>query len=459
VSLPGEAIVAADPAYWAAMRWLTRGRAALAGGTGASFTRGVAVLAGGAAAAQAINALVSPILTRLFTPGEIGQLGIYLAFVYVASVGLSLRYEQAVVAVPARPNAARLAILSAALVPVTSVLATVVLAALVVAGIGGFGELPLIAAAWAAVALVATGVFNVLRYWMVREHRFGVISQVVLGQSIGRAGTQVGFGVVALGLPGLLAGDLIGRLLGITRMVRNAGREIVAEARRADRSMGSLAGSYARFPLLGVPSSLINAAAFSLPVPLLAGTYGLAAAGFLALVQRVLGLPLSIIGASVADALHARMATYARERPDRAPTFFLRTGLGLLAIGLPIAVVVAVTGPGLFAFVFGSEWELAGRMAVAMTPWYLAALIVSPLSRVVLVFSGQAGKLIYDVLSLAAVVGAITLGRALALDLVTTVWLLSGLQTTAYAVYFGVLYRLVRLGSRRQAAAPVERLD
>lgn len=423
------------------------------------FSRGVLVLVGGAAAAQAINALVSPILTRVYTPGELGQLGIYLAFVYVASMALSLRYEQAVVAVPARPNAARLAVLAAALVPVASILAAMVLAGLVLTAVGGFGELPLHVAAWALAALAATGLFNVLRFWLVREHRFAVISQVLLAQSVGRAGAQVGLGLLAFGLPGLLAADLIGRLLGITRMVRSAGREITALARTADRSASSLAGSYSRFPTLGVPSSLINALAFSLPVPLLASAFGLEAAGYMALVQRVLGLPLSIIGASVADALHARMATYARERPDQASGFFVKTGLALLLIGLPIAAVVTLTGPGLFSFVFGPEWEIAGRMAVAMTPWYLAALVVSPLSRVVLVFSGQGSKLVYDVLSLAAVVGAVSVGSALALDLVTTVWLLSGLQAAAYVVYLLVLYRLVALGGRRPPMSAADRLD
>jgi O-antigen/teichoic acid export membrane protein len=423
------------------------------------FMRGVLVLAGGAAAAQAINALVSPILTRIFTPAEIGQLGIYLAFVYVASTALSLRYEQAVVAVPARQDAARLAMLSAALVPFTSAIAALVLVGLVTSAVGGFGELPLHVAAWGAAAMVATGLFNVLRFWLVREHRFAVISQVLVVQSIGRAGAQVGLGLLAFGLPGLLAADLVGRFLGITRMLRSAGREIAGLAGSADRSASTLARSYSRFPTLGVPSSLINALAFSLPVPLVASAYGLAAAGYLALIQRVLGLPLSIIGASVADALHARMATYARERPDQAPRFFVKTGLALLLIGLPIAVVVVLAGPGLFSFVFGQEWETAGRIAVAMTPWYLAALAVSPLSRVVLVFSGQASKLIYDVLSLGAVVGAISFGAGFGLDLITTIWLLSGLQAAAYVVYLIVLYRLVLRASARPPAAPVDRLD
>ncbi len=39
------------------------------------------MLAGGAALAKAINTLVSPFLTRLYDPTQVGQLGLFLAFV------------------------------------------------------------------------------------------------------------------------------------------------------------------------------------------------------------------------------------------------------------------------------------------------------------------------------------------------------------------------------------------
>ncbi|MBC7345458.1 MAG: lipopolysaccharide biosynthesis protein, partial [Clostridia bacterium] len=42
-----------------------------------SFARNVAVLAGGTAVGQAIVVLASPILTRLYTPGDFGVLAVY----------------------------------------------------------------------------------------------------------------------------------------------------------------------------------------------------------------------------------------------------------------------------------------------------------------------------------------------------------------------------------------------
>ena len=46
--------------------------------------------------------------------------------------------------------------------------------------------------------------------------------------------------------------------------------------------------------------------------------------------------------------------------------------------------------------VFGAQWTLAGSFAGVVAPWYLAQFVVSPISRVVAVFSGQKTKLIWD---------------------------------------------------------------
>jgi hypothetical protein len=78
-----------------------------------------------------------------------------------------------------------------------------------------------------------------------------------------------------------------------------------------------------------------------------------------------------------------------------------------------------------------------------MAPWLVAALIVSPLSRVALVYQAQGTKLVYDVLALAAVVVSIVGGAAAGLDGFEAIRLLALLQTAAYAVYLLVLYRLV----------------
>jgi hypothetical protein len=85
----GEAPAAREP------RWSRSG-----------FLGNVAVLAGGTALGQAINVLASPILTRLYRPEEVGLLGLYTAFIGIASVGAALRYETAIVSARSAREAA-----------------------------------------------------------------------------------------------------------------------------------------------------------------------------------------------------------------------------------------------------------------------------------------------------------------------------------------------------------------
>src|SRR5262249_134773 len=57
------------------------------------FLRNVAVLSGGTALAQALNIALSPIITRLYTPANMGQLALFTSFLSFFLVGTSLKYE------------------------------------------------------------------------------------------------------------------------------------------------------------------------------------------------------------------------------------------------------------------------------------------------------------------------------------------------------------------------------
>ncbi len=411
------------------------------------FIRDVLILAGGAAGAQAINVAISPVLTRLFGPLDIGALGLFLSYTYIASIILSLRYEQAVVVPKDDAVAARVAVLAAGLVPVAAPIASLGLLVLILLDVAGYGSLPLIVVPLAAVALLAAGWFAVARYWLIRGQAYRVISEVQFAQAIGRAAGQVVLGIAGFGVSGLLVADAIGRVVGLGRMVSAVRNTVLRLRDAAQEPYRSIAREYWRFPAFGVPSSLMNAAVVALPVPLLAGTYGLVTAGYFALVQRVLGLPLTVIGTSVGDALLARMSAQAHDDPAAALPFFRRTGVGLALVATPIAIAVAVLGQPAFGVVFGATWEDAGLMAALLAPWFLAALAVSPLSRIAVVYQGQGSKLIYDIASVIAVFGGIVGGFWLGLDWRGAILAFALLQVTAYVIYLGVLYRIVRRAS------------
>lgn len=75
-----------------ALSWLTDRIKALLKGR---FARSVTVLAGGAVLGQAITVLVSPILTRLYSPEDFGVFGVYASILGIVTVIASLRYEYA----------------------------------------------------------------------------------------------------------------------------------------------------------------------------------------------------------------------------------------------------------------------------------------------------------------------------------------------------------------------------
>ena len=194
-----------------------------------------------------------------------------------------------------------------------------------------------------------------------------------------------------------------------------------------------------KFPLILLPSSLIEALALSLPVPLIATGYGLEAAGFFSLAHQVVTIPLGFLGRSFADAFHARFAAQAREDRGRATGSPSRRALTLFAIGTGPSIVLMLFGEELFRLVFGAAWAKAGVLAGLMAPWALARLVVVPLSRVVLVINRQELKLLYDICSLVGVVVVLSLGIKREASLRTTIAWLSLIHVTLCGFYFLLL--------------------
>ncbi len=95
-------------------------------------------------------------------------------------------------------------------------------------------------------------------------------------------------------------------------------------------------------------------------------------------------------------------------------------------------------------------------MAAIVAPWYLAQFIVGPLSRVVVVLSGQEMKLAWDVLSLAALLSIFLVPQLRGVAALQTIKILSAVSTILMIIYYFVLVRIiVRYNQVRSTAAPV----
>jgi O-antigen/teichoic acid export membrane protein len=196
------------------------------------------------------------------------------------------------------------------------------------------------------------------------------------------------------------------------------------------------------FPGLVLPSALLDLLALTLPVPLIAHYYGPAAAGVFFIAQRLTTLPVSFIGASVADVFHTTIAEAFRNRPAEVKPVLIRTMARLAKLGLMILGPLAIVAPFVCGRLFGGQYAQAGPLAALLFPWCLAQLISSPLSRLLVVADRNALLLLFDVVALGAVLLGFYIGHARAFSFLQCTALVSALMTLAYAVYAATLAKV-----------------
>lgn len=393
-----------------------------------SFLKGVVAIAGGTAFAQAIGVVFMPLLTRLYSPEAMGQWGLFVSFLGVASVVVTLRYEVAIVAAPREEDALGLVRSSLVLGMFTGLSGVLAFEFLRQKNFLGYGMFPPWVSFLAFPALVISAWGLTLRYYSLRQNAFGLVGRSTQIQGVARPVAQILLAFT--GGPGLLWGETLGRFLGLTALW-----QILPKA-SGPWFVPSLLLRYKTYPLVHLPSGFLDTLALMAPVPVFVTLYGPAVGGSLALAQRAVALPVSLIGAAVADVFYSQAAELARQKPHVLRSFLLLTALRLFLLALPFGLALWFFAPSLAPLIFGGAWEEAGRMMAAMAPWLVSQLTVSPVSRVVFLSKWSWVKLVYDLLSLASFGLVLLVADA---DPLRSLVFLSWIEASLYGVYMVIL--------------------
>jgi O-antigen/teichoic acid export membrane protein len=407
----------------------------------------VMLVARGSVFGQAPFVLVAPLITRLYSPAEIGIYGLALAFVGITAQVAGLRFELAAISVRDSDEARALLLLSAlAIAPVTC-LCTALLCVLKLFHVGSYDALSWAMVAASGATIAAAGGYSTLRCWLVRRHRFGLVANSLTLQGVARAGIAVlAFGG---GATALMVAELVARLGAVWLMVRGSGLSAALARMHVTRStLAGKAQKFWKYPALLGPSALIDAAASALPVPVLASCYGLAAAGKFALVQRLMLLPAALIVGSVGDVFHAHAAQLAGQRPGTIGRFLAVTAGRLLLFALAVYVPLALVAPFTAAWVFGPQWADAGPMIAALAPLCIAQTVVGPISRGLLLSGREERKLFADIACL--VLPLTTLYLSSGRPMLTAVMYFSAASVVAFIIYYLVIANSLQPGIARQ---------
>lgn len=399
-------------------------------------SRGVLMIVSGTAVGQIAALLAAPALTRLYSPSSFGIFTVVSSLIMTIGTVAALRFELAI-PIPEREDRAQ----SLAALGFISCLATAVAGSFVVLVWGLdmanlFGEPDLMPWLWLVPAIAAlVGCFTVLNQLAIRHRRYGAIARRNVTQSVGMVLVQIGAGLASFRSGGLIVGLGFGQVVGTVGMMPSSG--LLSPDARRGRTPGELRAAlvrFRRFPLMLAPAGLINALGLQLPVLFIAYYFGSQVAGWLGLTQRVLGLPVTLLGLAVAQVYLGELSRAVRGESVHTRELFAVASRRLAVAALGCLAVLLMAGPWLFSTVFGSEWLPSGQYAQALAVSLALQLVAVPLSQTLIVFERQTLQLLWDVGRLAAVMVAVVVVATGGGSALVTIWALAAASGLSYGL-------------------------
>jgi O-antigen/teichoic acid export membrane protein len=416
-----------------------------------SFLGHVVMLAGWTAISQALYVIALPILSRMYSVEAFGNLAVLQSVTAFTVVVAALRYEVAVL-LPGDDETA-MSLLGLSFVIIAATTAAIVLVVLVASpGVLFRGQLGFLRDLWWLIPIthLGSGAREALTHWAMRRKAFAAIARTKVSQVGAQLAAQLAMGGVGLGPMGLFLGDVLGRVAGAGTLVRLLwanDRRLLAGVSTA--KMVHAARRYAEFPRYGIWAQMLSRSGRDFIPIALASLYGSTVAGWFGLASRVLAAPLELVCRSVSQVYLGEAADLARRDPVALKRLYRTSAWKLLLLGTAPSVVLALFGPQLFGFVFGSVWHGAGTYARYMALMLLAQFVNFPLAHTLTILEKQSWQLLWDAGALVAGLGGIVVLQR---------WGATGLQAVLYysfamAAMFGIHYLLTAIAIDRRVAA------
>lgn len=339
--------------------------------------RGVLKILAGLVSSQAISFLASPVISRLYPPAEYGIYATIAAVVAVVVPFANLRFDFAVLLPDTDGEVsavARAALISSALISVGAGGAVYFMQ-----GAGSFDEVGSALLLWVPVLVFLGSLFVLLSQLCLRLRLYGLIGRRNLGRSVVQNGSQVGIGLTGLGANGLLLGSLFGQLAGLASMFGSVRRYLQPVP---FREVWQSVREYWRFPVVFAPAALMNSFALQMPLLFFTGHFGVALSGQLAMAERVVAAPVTLLMRAVGQTVNAEFSQRLRDGTGGLARTYLKLTLFLTGIATAIAVTGGLFGGTVVPWLLGEKWRFAGILVEVLAVTAAARAVAAPLSGV-----------------------------------------------------------------------------
>jgi len=233
--------------------------------------------------------------------------------------------------------------------------------------------------------------------WLTRSGKFMILATNRIAHSSTTLGLQLGFGLVGFGAAGLVFGQLGGQLVAAYLASRSVSLTnfLRIDFRSISASMSS-AFKLRSYPFMILPGSVANEVATQLPLFVILGFYGSEPAGLLAMAQRLITAPVSLVCTAVGEVFRSEAAKLVRERGD-CLLHMLRY-LKWVACGAFVASITTYfVGSWVITATLGEKWTSLAPVVQVLALLMFGQILSMPFAQVVLLAGWQSWDFLWNV--------------------------------------------------------------
>lgn len=357
--------------------------------------------------------IVTPILTRLYTPEAFGEWGVFSSFVTIVNIGLFLGFENVIIQ-GKEAQLPQILWLCIGVSAITITLIAIIFWGGVRASIPFFTGFP--AHGLLIIYLLFYTLYTLLYNIANRRERYYILSfsNVILGSS--QALFRIIFAFICLqAINGLILGTTIAQgcaaLFIFLFLVRRHSKSLLVRINLY--KIKHLFIRYKNFPLYDAPASMLSFAAFNLPVIILAIYFDKADIGCFSIILQLLLMPMSLVGSAMGKVYYQKIC--ANSDNIEGTTHEMLRIITIIAI-LPLFFIVC-GGDKLIIIFLGEQWKSAGDVALCLALWSFPTILTQPLLPLFRAKNKQRTLLVFDFLYFTFGVGSIFLLCQLTKDL------------------------------------------
>ena len=376
----------------------------------------VLMLMSGTALSQAIPILISPILTRLFSSSQFGELALFMSIVNVCAAVSNGKYSSSILLPKKKQEINDLIFLN--------ILIAFLFSGILFLLLYTNSQFDLISVSlknsFLLVIPVVVFIVSLQQIFMNLANKFEKYKPLALTkatQSITSSTSNISMGYLNYGSFGLIFSIALGYLVSTVFLINKI--DFTLNWKKVEKSsLIFLAKRYKNFPLFTMPQSLMYQLVVQVPVFFIQDVYSISILGLYSLSYRVLTLPSIIISTSIGQVYYKQAAdAFTNNQKEKLYSLTRSLILKIFVISTLVAISVYSFLPNLFALFFGEQWRDSGVIAQYLLIYLVPAFSISPFTQLYLASNNNRFLFLMEALRFALLLVLVFVGNYINISL------------------------------------------